>query len=121
MSEKLNELQNATVGMTAGVIEVLILQPLNYAKNMVQQGLPVSTNPMTMYRGVGANCVNMGSCTMIQFAVGGTLKQFVLKNDKTKKAFCCGRNGLWNRCGSHLGSCRESLRTHDDPAAEKRR
>mmetsp|Transcript_24475 Transcript_24475/g.35793 ORF Transcript_24475/g.35793 Transcript_24475/m.35793 type:complete len:269 (+) Transcript_24475:103-909(+) len=99
MSEKLNELQNATVGMTAGVIEVLILQPLNYAKNMVQQGLPVSTNPMTMYRGVGANCVNMGSCTMIQFAVGGTLKQFVLKNDKTKKLSAAEEMG----CGIGAG------------------
>lgn len=31
-----------------------------------------------MYRGVAANCVNMGSCTMIQFAVGGRLKKMVL-------------------------------------------
>jgi len=35
-------------------------------------------NPAVMYRGVGANAVNMGSCTMIQFAVGGKLKQLVL-------------------------------------------
>ena len=37
MSAKLNELQNATVGMTVGVIEVLCLQPFNYCKNMIQQ------------------------------------------------------------------------------------
>jgi hypothetical protein len=55
----------------------LILQPLNYAKNMVQQQRPISLNPMVMYRGVGANCINMGSCTMIQFAVGGELKSMV--------------------------------------------
>lgn len=33
---------------------------------------------MNWYRGVGANCVNMGSCTMIQFAIGGKLKGMVL-------------------------------------------
>ena len=112
MSKELNEEQNASVGMTVGIIEVssttttctnlidrffcssskvshlvfllfllttkkkqvLILQPLNYAKNMVQQQRPISLNPSVMYRGVGANCINMGSCTMIQFAVGGKLK-----------------------------------------------
>uniref|UniRef100_A0A7S1VDA7 Mitochondrial carrier protein n=1 Tax=Grammatophora oceanica TaxID=210454 RepID=A0A7S1VDA7_9STRA len=77
MSTNLNELQNATVGMSVGVIEVLILQPFNYAKNMVQQRQPISLNPSVMYRGVQANCVNMGSCTMIQFAVGGKVKSMI--------------------------------------------
>lgn len=76
MSSRLNELQNATVGMTVGVVEVLILQPFNYAKNMTQQRRPIEIGP-AMYRGVGANAVNMGSCTMIQFAVGGKLKHIV--------------------------------------------
>jgi hypothetical protein len=44
---------------------------------MVQQQRPISMSPAVMYRGVGANCINMGSCTMIQFAVGGKLKQMV--------------------------------------------
>jgi hypothetical protein len=82
MSARLNELQNATVGMTVGCIEVLILQPFNYAKNMTQQRQPISLNPAHMYRGVGPNCVNMGSCTMIQFAVGGKLKKMVLGGEK---------------------------------------
>ena len=81
MSSQLNEFQNATVGMTVGVVEGLILQPFNYAKNMVQQKQPISMNPAIMYRGVGANAVNMGSCTMIQFAVGGKLKNLVLKGE----------------------------------------
>lgn len=83
MSAKLNELQNATVGMTVGCIEVLCLQPLNYCKNMVQQGMPLSADPRKLYRGVGANCVNMGSCTMIQFAVGGSLKNYVSSSSST--------------------------------------
>mmetsp|Transcript_22978 Transcript_22978/g.35413 ORF Transcript_22978/g.35413 Transcript_22978/m.35413 type:complete len:269 (+) Transcript_22978:216-1022(+) len=85
MSAKLNELQNATVGMTVGCIEVLCLQPLNYCKNMVQQGQPLSADPRKLYRGVGANCVNMGSCTMIQFVVGGSLKNYVSGGDKSYK------------------------------------
>jgi hypothetical protein len=59
----------------------VILQPFNYAKNMVQQRMPISMNPGHMYRGVGSNMVNMGSCTMLQFAVGGKLKSMVLKGD----------------------------------------
>ncbi len=85
MSAKLNELENATVGMTVGVIEVLCLQPFNYAKNMIQQGQPLSADPRKLYRGVGANCVNMGSCTMIQFVVGGGLKKAVTGGDPQKK------------------------------------
>lgn len=86
MSVRLNELQNASVGMTVGVIEVACLQPLNYAKNMVQQGQPLTMDPKKLYRGVGANMVNMGSCTMIQFAVGGKLKQMVAGADADGKA-----------------------------------
>jgi len=67
--------------MTVGVIEVLTLQPFNYAKNMTQQKQPISLNPLIMYRGVHANAVNMGSCTMIQFAVGGRLKQTILNGE----------------------------------------
>mmetsp|Transcript_11618 Transcript_11618/g.21488 ORF Transcript_11618/g.21488 Transcript_11618/m.21488 type:complete len:267 (-) Transcript_11618:207-1007(-) len=78
MSTKLNEFQNATVGMTVGVIEVTCLQPFNYCKNMMQQGKPLTMDPRKLYRGVAANAVNMGSCTMIQFAVGGSLKKAVL-------------------------------------------
>jgi len=82
MSTKLNEFQNATVGMTVGVIEVLCLQPFNYCKNMMQQGQPLSSDPRVLYRGVGANAINMGSCTMIQFAVGGSLKKMVLGGEQ---------------------------------------
>jgi hypothetical protein len=86
MSSELNELQNATVGMTVGCIEVLILQPLNYAKNMTQQKQPISRSPANWYRGVGANCVNMGSCTMIQFAIGGKFKNMMMGSEKRQLA-----------------------------------
>ncbi len=85
MSTKLTEFENATVGMTVGCIEVLCLQPFNYAKNMLQQNQPISLSPSKMYRGVGANCVNMGSCTMLQFAVGGSLKKAITGGDTSRK------------------------------------
>jgi hypothetical protein len=88
MSTKLNELQNATVGMTVGVIEVLCLQPFNYCKNALQQGQPLTADPRKLYRGVSANAVNMGCCTMIQFAVGGSFKKLVLAGeDRTLKMY----------------------------------
>ncbi|GMH67498.1 hypothetical protein TrLO_g1648 [Triparma laevis f. longispina] len=83
LSTQLSEFQNATVGATVGVIEVLVLQPFNYCKNMLQQGMPIEMNPAKMYRGVASNAVNMGGCTMIQFAVGGALKG-ALHTDKSK-------------------------------------
>ena len=70
MCESITTYPSPTVGMTVGVIEVLCLQPFNYCKNMIQQGQPLTADPRKLYRGVGANAVNMGSCTMIQFAVG---------------------------------------------------
>ncbi|KAL3765455.1 hypothetical protein ACHAW5_008568 [Stephanodiscus triporus] len=81
MSTKLTGLQNAHVGVTVGVIEVLCCQPLNYCKNMRQQGLSWRTSdPRRMYRGLGAASVNMGSCTMIQFAIDGSLKRMALSS-----------------------------------------
>jgi hypothetical protein len=48
---------------------------------MTQQKQPISMNPAVMYRGVGANSINMGSCTMIQFAIGGKLKNTFLNGE----------------------------------------
>jgi len=81
MSTKLNQFANATVGMCASAIEVATLQPLNYFKNMIQQRLPIVYDARTMYRGVGANIINMGSCTMVQFSVGGAAKNAILGSE----------------------------------------
>lgn len=80
--------------MVVGMVEVLMLQPFNYAKNMTQQQKPISLNPMVMYRGVIPNTINMGSCTMIQFAIGGELKSRVLggsdRNLRLEEEMACG-------------------------------
>mmetsp|Transcript_24214 Transcript_24214/g.36309 ORF Transcript_24214/g.36309 Transcript_24214/m.36309 type:complete len:274 (-) Transcript_24214:224-1045(-) len=77
MSQELSEFQNAILGATAGVIEVVALQPMNYWKNAAQQGLPLSIDPRLLYRGLLPNCVNMGTCTMLQFTFGGKIKNAI--------------------------------------------
>jgi Mitochondrial carrier protein len=61
---------------------------------MVQQKQPIVLNPAVMYRGVGANAINMGSCTMIQFVIGGYLKNMVLqgeyRNLSLREEMMCG-------------------------------
>lgn len=73
MSNRLTPLENASVGTVGGVLEVLALQPFNYAKNARQQGIPLTVNPRKLYRGVLPNMMNMGSCTMWQFVVCGAV------------------------------------------------
>lgn len=85
MSTNLTESQNATVGALSGVIEVAVLQPFNYAKNSLQQGLPLSMKPSVLYRGVVPNMVNMGSCTMLQFSFGGGLKRHLASSNTDGK------------------------------------
>jgi len=54
-----------------------------------------------MYRGVGANCVNMGSCTMIQFAVGGKLKNIVSGGEANSRHLTLGEELI---CGIGAGT-----------------
>ena len=45
----LSPAQNVALGVISGTIEVTALQPMLYCKNAVQQGLPLSLNPMVLY------------------------------------------------------------------------
>lgn len=67
MSQELNGLENFAVGASAGTIEVTILQPMLYCKNATQQGLPLTLNPMVLYRGLTVSVINMASLTALQF------------------------------------------------------
>lgn len=69
----------------SGIIEVAALQPFNYAKNAMQQGMPLSMSPAVLYRGVVPNMVNMGSCTMLQFSFGGGMKRFLAQSNADGK------------------------------------
>eukprot|EP00300_Choanocystis_sp_HF-7_P007629 c15412_g1_i2.p1 GENE.c15412_g1_i2~~c15412_g1_i2.p1 ORF type:complete len:152 (+),score=12.01 c15412_g1_i2:111-566(+) len=78
MSEKLNQAENAFMGLLAGGFEVTCTQSLNYLKNASQQNLGFTINPRVLYRGYPSNVLNMGACTMWQFAVAGYIKNFFL-------------------------------------------
>lgn len=43
----------AFIGGISGTVEVLLMQPTVAIKNAVQEGRPISWNPLHMYRGLG--------------------------------------------------------------------
>ena len=44
-----------------------------YCKNAVQQGIPLTLNPLVLYRGVSVSVTNMAILTGIQFPIAGTV------------------------------------------------
>lgn len=61
--------RDTCIGMSAGAIEVIALQPMLYCKNATQQRLPLTLHPATLYRGVGASVGNMAMLTGLQYPV----------------------------------------------------
>ena len=60
---------NTAAGATAGVIEIVLLQPMLYLKNATQQGLPFTANPRVLYRGALVSALDMAVLTGIQFPI----------------------------------------------------
>lgn len=60
-------MENASIGVLAGSLEVCLLQPMLFWKNASQQKLPFSLNPKFLYRGLGASVTNMAVLTGLQF------------------------------------------------------
>lgn len=71
--QKLTSLENAQVGIAAGIIEVTILQPMLYWKNATQQKLQLTMNLRTVYRGLGMSITNMGILTGLQFPLSNAV------------------------------------------------
>lgn len=84
MSQSLTEKENAILGTCGGILEVTLCQSLNYWKNAIQQGMPLTLDPRKLYRGYGANCLNMGGVTCFQFAVNGYTKKLVTGGENRK-------------------------------------
>ena len=53
--------------------QVVILQPMLYAKNATQQGITLTLNPAVLYRGVGVSIGNMVVLTGAQFPLSGAV------------------------------------------------
>jgi hypothetical protein len=79
--QQLSELENSVIGALGGLIEVSIMQPMNYWKNATQQGIPLSMEPKVLYRGYFANATNMAACTCFQFAANGMFKKMLVVGD----------------------------------------
>jgi hypothetical protein len=84
MSANLSDFENSVIGLSLGVLEITLLQPLNYVKNARQQRLPLTLNPSVLYRGFAAATLNMGACTMFQVTVMGRFAKTVLGGEDRK-------------------------------------
>ncbi|CAH0372594.1 unnamed protein product [Pelagomonas calceolata] len=95
---KMSPVENAAVGVGAGTIEVIALQPILYWKNATQQGLPLSLNPRMLYRGLSTSVVNMATLTGLQFPLTGAVAKAITggeerplgDGEKVGAAFCGG-------------------------------
>ena len=77
MSVELTEGENAVLGVTAAIMEGVLLQPTLYWKNMRQQNLPLSVDPRLIYRGMGAALTNEAGQMGLQFVITGLLKSYM--------------------------------------------
>jgi len=80
----LDERQNLGLGIVTGVVEQVTTQPILFWKNSVQQGVPFTLNPRTVFRGTAASCTNMATLTGIQFISSGYLQKLVTGDAGTK-------------------------------------
>ena len=69
--------ENCILGITAGMCCKMVNYPLLSWKNTVQQGLPISKNPMMWYRGLPMACLNLGGSTGVQFAAMGFFSSYL--------------------------------------------
>lgn len=75
--KSLSTAENLGLGTVAGTIEVVLLQPLLYCKNAVQQGVPLTLNPLVLYRGVSVSVINMAVLTGAQFPLSGAIARLI--------------------------------------------
>jgi hypothetical protein len=82
--QRLTTAENLALGVSAGTIEVSLLQPMLYCKNATQQGLPLTLNPRILYRGVGMSIINMSVITGAQFPLTGLCTKLVTGGEPRK-------------------------------------
>mmetsp|Transcript_56623 Transcript_56623/g.93595 ORF Transcript_56623/g.93595 Transcript_56623/m.93595 type:complete len:278 (-) Transcript_56623:311-1144(-) len=75
--QKLSALENLALGVVAGTVEVVMLQPMLYCKNATQQGLPLTIKPSLLYRGLGTSILNMSILSGVQFPITGAVSRVV--------------------------------------------
>jgi Mitochondrial carrier protein len=85
MSQSLTEFQNTLLGVTAAMIEGIILQPTIYWKNAKALNLPFSLNPLIVYRGTVASLFNECQMMGLQFGFTGFYQKLIM-NKNTKRS-----------------------------------
>uniref|UniRef100_A0A7S2BWN9 Mitochondrial carrier protein n=1 Tax=Haptolina brevifila TaxID=156173 RepID=A0A7S2BWN9_9EUKA len=75
--QRLSAGENCVLGATTGMISKAINYPFLVWKNTVQQGLPISLNPLVVYRGLPMACLNLGGTTAVQFATTGFFQRLL--------------------------------------------
>jgi solute carrier family 25 carnitine/acylcarnitine transporter 20/29 len=81
---KLTEQDLLVLGLSTGVVEQVISQPLLYWKNSFIQGLPFTMNPRVLYRGTFAAASNMAALTGLQFLTSGMLQRVLVGDTSVK-------------------------------------
>ena len=100
MSQSLTEFQNTLLGVTAAMIEGIILQPTVYWKNAKALNLPFSLNPMIVYRGTVASLFNECQMMGLQFGFTGFYQRLLMdrstkrSNAKTQEIMCSSLGGF---------------------------
>lgn len=80
-TQKLTPWENTMVGISAGIIEVTVLQPMLYCKNATQQGLPFTKDPRVLYRGLAMSVTNMAILTGLQFPLVGAVTKVITQGE----------------------------------------
>mmetsp|Transcript_12533 Transcript_12533/g.27025 ORF Transcript_12533/g.27025 Transcript_12533/m.27025 type:complete len:270 (-) Transcript_12533:957-1766(-) len=71
-------LEHTAIGAFGGAFEVVLMQPMVGIKNALQEGRPIPTNPVHLYRGLTMNIVSMAPITASQFGTNRVVQQLLL-------------------------------------------
>lgn len=85
----LTPVQNLELGCMSGILSKVINYPLLVFKNNTQQGLPLSMNPVVVYRGLPMACLNLGGTTAVQFW-STSLFQGFLRGEESQRSLTDG-------------------------------
>lgn len=80
MSSKVTAAEHTAIGAFGGIAEVCFMQPMVGIKNALQEGRPIPTNPLHLYRGLLMNCVSIAPITATQFGTNSVLRKYMSPN-----------------------------------------
>lgn len=71
-------IEHTLIGALGGSVEVVLMQPMMAFKNALQEGRPIPTNPVHIYRGLALNVMSMAPITASQFGTNRVMQQLLL-------------------------------------------